>query len=78
MTAIELRKKIMEHVNSIDNEEVLKEIFNIIRIESGMEPVYKLTEAERKGVEEGLRDIHEGRVYSSEEADNLIRKWLKK
>ena len=43
-----------------------------------MDSVYRLTGAERKAIDEGLKDIKEGRVYSSEAAENIIKEWLKK
>jgi hypothetical protein len=38
--------------------------------------IYFLTPAERKAVEVGLDDIRNGLVYSNEEANELLRKWL--
>jgi dihydroxyacetone kinase DhaKLM complex PTS-EIIA-like component DhaM len=78
MSVIELRKKIMERVSSIENEEILKEIYDIIGAEANLEPVYKLTDEERSAIEIGLKDLREGRVVSSTKANDLIQEWLKK
>jgi predicted transcriptional regulator len=68
----------MERLSSIENEEILKEILDIVGAEADLQPVYKLTEEEKKAVDAGLRDLREGRVVSSKEANDLIQGWLKK
>ena len=78
MSVIELRKKIMERVSSIENEEILKEIYDIIGAEPDLEPMYKLTDEEKNAIEIGLKDLREGRVASSTKANELIQAWLKK
>ena len=78
MNVIELRKKIMERVSSIENEEILKEIYDIIGAEADLEPVYKLTGEEKNAIEAGLKDLRKGRVVSSAKANQLIQEWLRK
>lgn len=68
----------MERVSSIENEELLKEIYDIIGAEAELESVYKLTDEEKKAVEAGLKDLREGRVVSSKVANDMIQEWLKK
>lgn len=43
-----------------------------------MDSLYRLTGAERNAIAEGLEDGEEGRVYSSEAAENMIKEWLEK
>lgn len=43
-----------------------------------IDSIHKLTETEKKAVEAGLEDIKNGKVVSSEKANELIREWLKK
>ena len=78
MSVIELRKRIIEKLSSIEDEVVLKEIYDIVKIESGLDLVYGLTEEEKKAIDEGLKDVKDGKIVSSEKANDLIRGWLKK
>jgi len=78
MSALELKSQIMDRLNSIDDELILAEIYNLIRIESDIETVYKLSEAEKRAITRGLKDIEQGNVVTSEEANSLIKEWLKK
>ena len=78
MSVIELRKHIISKVNVMDDEEVLQEIQELIKMEAEEDSVYKLTDQEKSAVEMGLTDIREGRVVSSEEANERIAQWLRK
>ena len=78
MSVIELRKHIISKVNVMDDEEVLQEIQELIKMEAEEDSVYKLTDQEKSAVEMGLTDIREGRVVSSEEANERIVQWLRK
>ena len=78
MSVIELRKRIIEKLSSIEDEVILKEIYEIIKIESGIDLVYKLTEEEKKAIDTGLKDIEDGKIVSSEKANDLIKGWLKR
>ena len=78
MSVIELRKRIIEKLSSIEDEVILREIYDIIKIESGIDLVYRLTEEEKKAIDAGLKDIQDGKIVSSEKANGLIKGWLKK
>lgn len=78
MSAVELRNRIITKISAIEDEGILEEIYNLIKIESEIDPLYKLTESEEKAIEAGLKDIENGKVYSSEKANELIKEWLKK
>lgn len=78
MTTSDIKLKIIERIAVIEDELVLEEIYRLVDAQSGMDVIYRLSADERKAVESGLNDINEGRVHSSEEAEKLIREWLKK
>lgn len=78
MSTIELRKRIIEKLSSIEDEIILKEIYDIIKIESEIDSVYKLTPEEKSAIDAGLKDIRDGKIVSSEKANALIKEWLKK
>jgi len=47
-------------------------------LESELDPVYMLSPEKKLAIEKGLKDVAEGRVYSSEEAQKMLREWLEK
>jgi hypothetical protein len=78
MSVTELKSKIIDHLNAIEDEDVLREIYELIASESQLASTYSLTEQERNAIEEGIKDLEEGNLYSSKQADDLLREWLKK
>jgi hypothetical protein len=78
MSATELKIRIINKITTIEDELILEEIFRLVELESEMDSVYRLSNDERKAIDLGLKDIKEGRVYSSEAADNMIKEWLRK
>ncbi len=78
MSATELKLQIINKVSSITDELILEEIYRLVNIESEMDSISILTDEEKKAVGMGLDDIKEGRVYTSEQADTIIKEWLKK
>jgi predicted transcriptional regulator len=78
MSTPELKSKIISHVQQSEDENLLTEIYNLIQAEVDLNKVYVLTEYEKSMVEEGLNDVREGRTYTSEKANELLREWLKK
>ena len=48
MSAIELKSRIIDRIASIQDETVLQDIYNLIKIESEIEAVYKFTDIEKK------------------------------
>lgn len=74
----ELKQRIIDRLQDIEDKSLLNEVLRIIEVESDTEKVYQLTEAEERAVNEGIADYKAGRVYSDEEANQKIREWLKK
>jgi predicted transcriptional regulator len=71
------KEAIIKKISSIDDENYLKHILNMLSAVEESEEVYRLSDAERKAVDEGLKDVAEGRVYSQSDVDELTKKWLK-
>ena len=78
MSATELKLRIINKISSIEDESILVEIHKLVTLESEMDSVYRLTDAERNAITPGLTDVKEGRVYSSQAAEDKIQEWLKK
>lgn len=78
MSSTELKLQIISKITSITDELILEEIYKLVNLESEMDSVYRLTDAERSAIAQGLKDVKEGRVYSSEAAENMIKGWLEK
>ncbi len=71
-----LKQRIIERVNSIEDENILNEIFSLISAEKDFETVYEFSPSELQLVNEGIEDANKGRSYSQEETEKLVAKWL--
>ncbi|NBP68411.1 MAG: hypothetical protein EBU52_06660 [Cytophagia bacterium] len=78
MSASELKLHIINKVSSINDASILEEIYKLVNMESEIDTEYRLSAEEKKAIELGLKDIEEGRVYTSEQADNMLKEWLRK
>jgi hypothetical protein len=71
-----LKQRIIERVNSIEDENILNEIFSLISADKDFETVYEFSPSELQLVNEGIEDANSGRSYSQEETEKLVTKWL--
>jgi hypothetical protein len=78
MSESELKIQIISKITSISDREKLVEINKLIELESELDNVYELTFEEKTAIEKGQKDVEEGRVYSSEDANKMLRQWLEK
>jgi len=78
MSATELKLEIIKKLTEIEDEVVLEEIYRLVAAESDIEGIYNLTTEEIRSIQAGLEDAKAGRVYSTEEAKQVVKQWLKK
>jgi predicted transcriptional regulator len=79
MSTAELKKKVIAQINNTDNDELLSEILTMFHIESkSINGIYQMSEAEREAVEDGIKQIENGRSISHEEVKRQMNEWLKK
>lgn len=71
-----IKEKIISRVNTIDNPKILSSILNLISAETVSGDIYQFSDEERSQVQQGIKDAENGNVYSQEESDNIISKWL--
>jgi len=51
-------------------------LISLISTESEMEKMYQFSSEEKALVEEGIKDADTGNIYTQEQSDNMISKWL--
>jgi uncharacterized protein YydD (DUF2326 family) len=73
----ELKTEVINRINALNEEDFLVQLKDIIDWHNDTEP-YKLTEEELNAVEEGIKDIEEGRYVTDEDLRKNVNEWLKK
>jgi predicted transcriptional regulator len=73
-----IKKKIIEKVNDINDPQLLAELMQAIELEHDIEHFHQLTIDEKVAIDEGIEDAESGNLHSNSEASQLVKKWLKK
>jgi hypothetical protein len=78
MSTIELREKLMEKINGIEDQALLHEIADFVDFEVESDDVYVLSPEEVEAVKDGIDQIESGMAISNEEARKIFDKSLGK
>lgn len=78
MSTIELRKKVIEKIKKIDDENLLNDVNKLIDLEAADLEVYKLNSEQRAAIAEAQIQIKNVEFLTDEEASKEINEWLKK
>ncbi|HCZ36486.1 MAG: hypothetical protein KF763_08885 [Cyclobacteriaceae bacterium] len=78
MSALELKSKLIDRIQTTEDERILEEVFRLLGIESENIEVYKLNEQQTQAIREAREQIKNGQFMSTEEADKEIDEWLNK
>ena len=78
MSSLELKQKIIEKIESIEDDNLLAEIYRTLEISQADSGDFILTPAMRSALDEGLEDVKNGRVISNDEANKEIDEGLSK
>jgi DICT domain-containing protein len=76
MTTLELKKKLIKRINSLDDDMLLQEISRLAGIGDEESDIYYFTKEEWEAVEEARKQYARGEYLSNEEANKLFDEWL--
>ncbi|HEY5463181.1 MAG TPA: hypothetical protein VIJ95_07990 [Hanamia sp.] len=78
MSTVELRKKVIEKIKKIDDEDLLNDVNQLIDLETSDFKIHELNEEEKAAILEAEAQIKNGQFLTDEEAKKDIAGWLKK
>lgn len=73
-----LKEKLIQRIQQIENEDLLKEIIDLIDFESNSKDVFQLSDAQKDAIENGIQSIESEGSHSNEEAKSIVEEWFKK
>jgi len=77
MSTIELRKKLIEKINSTEDEKLLLEVTRLMEIQlSEIEIPYKLSDKMLEAIDEAEEQIKKGEFLTHEQAKQEVEEWL--
>jgi len=78
MTTAELKTHIVENIFQIDDDELLNDINEVLKLKNSEPKKVILQPWQRKKIEKSLKQIENGEYKTSEEVFREIEEWLKK
>ena len=78
MTTIELKRKLINGINKLEDDFLLEEISRLIEIDNEESDIYCFTEEERRAIEEAREHYANGDFLNNKEANKEVDEWLGK
>ena len=78
MSTIELKERLIDKIQTTENQELLEEAFRLLELESEDIDIYKLTAEQQKSVKEAQEQIRNGQFLTDDQANKEIDEWLNK
>jgi hypothetical protein len=78
MTLLQKKNKLIKAINSVENPELLDDLFKLLNLELEDIEKLKIPFNTKESVTKGHWDIRNGRYISNRKADSEIEQWLKK
>ncbi len=76
MTTIELKKKLIRKINSLENSMLLEEMSRLAGIEDEETTIYSLSEEQKESVEQAQSQYIKGEFLSNKDANKEIDEWI--
>ena len=76
MTTIDLKNILIHRIAGIDDKSFLSAINTIVEVKSES-TIYKTTQEQQRRIEEACVQISKGKIFTNEQVEIEINKWLK-
>lgn len=77
MSTPELRKRLIDKIQTTENENLLREASRLLDLETEDLEVYKLHPAQKEAIAEAREQIKSGQFLTHQQASSEIDEWLK-
>jgi predicted transcriptional regulator len=76
MSTIELKKRLIDKIQELDNTRLLQAASRLLGLETDDIEVYRLSLAQKNAINEAREQIKRGEFFTEEEVDKEIDEWL--
>ena len=76
MRTVEIKKRLIEEINSSNNKSLLEEMYNFLNQDNATDTAYKLSKTQKLALTKGREQIKNGESFTNEEVDYEMEKWL--
>ncbi|MBL0145486.1 MAG: hypothetical protein IPP48_06725 [Chitinophagaceae bacterium] len=78
MSTIEMKKELIEKIQSTNDEGLLEEVYRLLEINNEEIDTIILSDYQKAKIDAGINDMQAGNFLSNEDANKEIEEWLKK
>ena len=78
MSAVELKKRLIDKIQKTENEDLLEEAYRLLQLETEDIEIYKLTGDQKRAIDEARNQIKNGQFLTDEQVNKEMDEWLKK
>jgi tRNA A22 N-methylase len=78
MSTVELRKRLIDKIQTTKDERILEEAYRLLEIETEDIEIYKLNDDQKRAISEARQQIKNGQFLTDEQANKEIDEWLNK
>ena len=78
MTTNELKHKVIDKINELDNDGLLKDLIRLIEDSFDDNEIYRLSDNHKKAINTGIDQIGKGDYLTNEQSNKQIDEWLNK
>lgn len=73
-----LKEKVLQSVNNLEDESILRGLLNYIELESDRDSIYEFDNNQLQSIEEAKLQIKDGLIQSDSEVNKEVEEWLNK
>ncbi|MCF1750213.1 hypothetical protein [Mariniradius sediminis] len=78
MSTLELKIRLIEKIDKIEDENLLKEVIRLLELSAGTEDMYNLDLDQKAVIAEARNQIKNGQFLTEDKANQEIDEWLNK
>ncbi len=75
MSTVELKNKLREKIEKLNENAILEQLLAIIELESMKTTPFKIPEEHKREIEAGLKQIRKGETISHDEVMSKYKEW---
>lgn len=72
------KKELLNRIKSIDNKDILDEIYRLLEVNFEDDSIYHLNEQQKTEIDQARNEIKQGKGIESNQADRDIDEWLER
>ena len=78
MASQTLKEKVIDTVNTLEDDSILQGLLNYIELEKDVDSVYEFSASQLESLEEAKLQVKEGKTQTDDQVNKEIEEWLNK